>query len=229
MKARSGRFAEDTQIAHNKALEVNTRELGMEMAGTLATTKSKQLIKLKLMQPLVEALCMLCAEPCDEELDEDFQTPVYQFAAQTLDTLANHVPGNHIASPALNFCGAAVTHAEWTHRRGALAVLTAVAEGCGEVLRKHLSDVLPSVVALLADPHEKVRTMATMAVSEFAIRLQPNILEHHKLVLTGLFGALKDPNNTVRFVSGIGVASGFARVCSTCGCFDELLAAAVCC
>jgi hypothetical protein len=70
------------QIAHNKALDDNTREQGMELAAILATTKSKQLIKLKLIKPLVESLCLLTTEPCDGEVDEDFQAPIYQYAAQ---------------------------------------------------------------------------------------------------------------------------------------------------
>ena len=51
-----------------------------------------------------------------------------------------------MAAPALAFCGAAVTHAEHAYRRGGLAVLAAIAEGCGELLRRQLPAVLPAVV-----------------------------------------------------------------------------------
>jgi HEAT repeat protein len=59
-----------------------------------------------------------------------------------------------------------------------MMVCAVLAEGSAEALRKRLGQVLPALLAGLADPHHDVRGAAAFALGQFAEWLQVGVLLH---------------------------------------------------
>eukprot|EP00238_Polyblepharides_amylifera_P013948 CAMPEP_0196574984 /NCGR_PEP_ID=MMETSP1081-20130531/4566_1 /TAXON_ID=36882 /ORGANISM="Pyramimonas amylifera, Strain CCMP720" /LENGTH=1088 /DNA_ID=CAMNT_0041893153 /DNA_START=96 /DNA_END=3362 /DNA_ORIENTATION=+ len=186
------------QVGANTALDSSTRQQGMEVVSQLAVSKPKLLQKSKLAAPVVAALCHMCAEPTQEDDDDDYQLATHKFASQALDTVAQHIPATQVVPAVMEFCTQALPSADPNLRRAALTALAVCAEGCCEIMRKQLGTLLPPVTGMLTDPDQEVRGMSAFAVSQFAVYLQPDILEHHQTVLSGLFTVLRDPDPTVQ-------------------------------
>ena len=77
---------------------------------------------------------------------------------QTLDMLAQFIPPGHVLPVVMQFCEQALPSAEANYRRAGLAVLSVLAEGCAEPMRKQLNVLLTPVLALLADPNDQVQS-----------------------------------------------------------------------
>lgn len=79
-----------------------------------------------------------------------------------------------------------------------MMVCAVSAEGCSEALRKRLPQVLPLLLSALQDQEGDVRGVAAFALGQFSEYLQPEILEHYKDVMPGVFRLLRDPNHDVQ-------------------------------
>lgn len=77
-------------------------------------------------------------------------------------------------------------------------VLAVLAEGCAEPLRKRLPQALPLLLSALSDQASEVRGAAAFAVSQFAEWLQPDVLQHYKALIPGVFTLLRDPHKDVQ-------------------------------
>ena len=178
-------------VAGARGLEAETREQALQLLHWVARYKPKQLARQKpLLRRAVDALCAMCCEPLPEGYDEADDLPPQQMAAQALDLLALHLPGNQVLPAVWAFCGAAAQSPDKNERHAAMLALTVVAEGCADPLRKRLPDALGLLLRGLRDPDDSVRAAAAFAIGQLAEYVQPEILDHHALVLPALLEAL---------------------------------------
>jgi len=81
----------------------------------------------------------------------------------------------------------------WNDRHAALMAISAIGEGCVDIMEPELESILKLVTPHLKDPHPRVRYAACNCVgqlsTDFAPELQTN---HHHLVLTNLIPVMDD-------------------------------------
>jgi hypothetical protein len=72
--------------------------------------------------------------------------------------VALNVPSKHVFPAAMAHVQSAAGAAEPSRRASALMVVAVLAEGCAEVMRRHLGDLLQLVLAGVKDADHKVCT-----------------------------------------------------------------------
>ncbi|KAJ1444061.1 armadillo-type protein, partial [Ochromonadaceae sp. CCMP2298] len=124
------------------------------------------------------------------EEEDDSPEKEQQLLAQSIaDSMALHIPPRHFAPPAMALVAQGLSSDSTQMRKAGCYLLGVIAEGCVEVLRTSLGDILPRLLQLLSDPHPPVRESACFALGEFSNFCQPDILHHHRAILGALFGA----------------------------------------
>jgi hypothetical protein len=77
-------------------------------------------------------------------------------AAEVLDTMATSLPKKHVFPPVLHFAVSNIHNSDPNYRDAAVMSLGVISEGCYEVMKTRLEDVLSLVLESLKDK-EQVR------------------------------------------------------------------------
>lgn len=125
-------------------------------------------------------------------------TLTYCFLPQVIDTLALHLPKKQVYPPIAAFAKQAIQSPDPLFREAAVTSLGVIAEGCAEVMRKRLKELLPVILAGLRDGDKEVRGQSAFALGLFAESLQPEMVEHYEQVLPPVFDLLKDLDDEVQ-------------------------------
>lgn len=139
----------------------------------------------------------------DDDDDEDYnsEVEVQQLAQTCLDTMAISIPSKYFSQPALNLCAQCLESHDAHRRKAGCAVLGVIAEGCRDIIRQSLSQILPRLLSAVQDPEYFVRESACFALGQFSEHCQPEILYYHQSVLPVVFVALEDSRPTVQGTS----------------------------
>ncbi|KAK9818938.1 hypothetical protein WJX74_003705 [Apatococcus lobatus] len=191
-------------LASNTQLSLSLREQALATLQWIARYKPKQLAKTSCVKPILQTLCIICAESLpDDEEDAADESSAPQLASEALDVMAVNLPPKHIFPEVFAFSKAAVENTAAAVRHGAVLALLMVTEGCAAAIRKKLQDVLEVVAIAARDSEAKVREASLVAVGEMAEHCLPEFAEQSASVLPFLYSALQDP-----------VAKVQARACS---------------
>ncbi|KAK9828387.1 hypothetical protein WJX81_002836 [Elliptochloris bilobata] len=186
-------------VAGNGALELGTREAAMQVVEWVARFKPKQFARAGLVRPVVEALCLMCAEPDPPGHSADDDTlPPAKIASQALDELALSLPAKQVLPGVLDFAARAASAPEPHARMAACTVVVCVAEGCAEAVRRHMADVLQVVAAGLRDGEARVRGQAAFALGQLAAHCQPEAGRAAREALPAVVGLMRDADATVQ-------------------------------
>ncbi|CAM6009508.1 unnamed protein product [Sphagnum balticum] len=179
------------EVCSNKHLEANTRYQAIQILSWLSKYKPKTLVKHKMVGPILAVMCPILAEP-DTRNHEDEVAPEHA-AAEVLDTMAMNLPKKHIFPPVLHFSVSNCRNPDPNYRDAAVMALGVISEGCFEVMKTRLEEVLTLVLEALKDKEQVVRGAASFALGQFAEHLQPEINEYYERVLPCIFTILSDP------------------------------------
>eukprot|EP00741_Cyanophora_paradoxa_P021221 tig00000237_g20482.t1 len=186
------------EVARNAQLELNTREKALNFVCWVAQFKPKVLTKNKaLVQATLETLFRMAVEPEDDPSDADELTS-YKVGCQTVDALAQCLPPKHVFPAVWEFSSRACASPHPAERRAGQIILGVASEGCREVMRDKLNELLPVVYAGTTDGELHVREAACIALAQFAEFLQPEIFEHHANLMPVLLGLLQDAREVVQ-------------------------------
>ncbi|XP_075346845.1 importin-4 [Mycteria americana] len=170
----------------------------------LAQKRPKALLRGALLAPVLGGLLApLCAEPRpgrpDPEEEEEEgggegrggPSPRHA-AAQALDALAVGLPPEKLLQQLLPLLEQVLGSPRAGARKGGLLALGALAEGCGEPLRRrYLGPALGVLRAGLGDPESSVRGAAAFALRNLAECLQPEVRAVAAEALPAALAALK--------------------------------------
>ncbi|KAI9757641.1 MAG: hypothetical protein M4579_003366 [Chaenotheca gracillima] len=103
---------------------------------------------------------------------------------QCMDRLANKLGGQTILPPTFNWLPRMMTSSAWRDRHAALMAISAISEGCQELMVGELDKVLDLVVPALTDPHPRVRWAGCNAMGQMSTDFAGTMQEkyHHVLV-----------------------------------------------
>lgn len=153
-------------------------------------------MKYKVVHPILRVICPLLAEVNNRQ-DED-ELSMDRAAAEVLDTMAMSLPKKHVFPIVLEFAAGSCGSPDPNCREAAVMALGVISEGCFDIMKKKLHDILRVVLQSLQDPEQVVRGAASFALGQFAEHLQPEIVEHYETVLPCIFNVLSDASAEVQ-------------------------------
>ncbi|TGO38032.1 hypothetical protein BHYA_0083g00110 [Botrytis hyacinthi] len=118
---------------------------------------------------------------------------------QCMDRLANKLGGSIILAPTFNWLPRMMLSEAWRDRHAALMAISAISEGCRDLMIGELKTVLELVVPALSDQHPRVRWAGCNALgqmsTDFAGTMQE---EYHEIVVGSIIPVLKSPEPRVQ-------------------------------
>lgn len=118
---------------------------------------------------------------------------------QCMDRLANKLGGQAILQPTFNWLPRMMTSSAWRDRHAALMAISAISEGCRELMTGELDKVLDLVLPALRDPHPRVRWAGCNAVGQMSTDFSGTMQEkYHQVVLPSIIPVLESAEPRVQ-------------------------------
>jgi len=116
-----------------------------------------------------------------------------------MDRLANKLGGAVILEPTFNWLPRMMASTAWRDRHAALMAISAISEGCRDLMMRELKQVLSLVVPALKDPHPRVRWAGCNALGQMSTDFAPTMQkEYYDTVLTAIIPVLESPEPRVK-------------------------------
>lgn len=126
-----------------------------------------------------------------EDMDFDESDSNHVAGEQTMDRLANKLGGSVVLPPTFNWLPRMITSTSWRDRHAALMAISAISEGCQELMEGELDKVLDLVLPALSDPHPRVRWAGCNALGQMSTDFKGTMQsEYHQTVLPALIPVL---------------------------------------
>ena len=108
-----------------------------------------------------------------------------------MDRLANKLGGQAVLPPTFNWLPRMMQSSAWRDRHAALMAISAISEGCRDLMEGELDKVLALVVPALRDPHPRVRWAGCNALGQMSTDFAGTMQEkYHNIVLTNIIPVL---------------------------------------
>ncbi|KAF7988730.1 hypothetical protein HCN44_001303 [Aphidius gifuensis] len=186
-------------VAKNTTLEDELRVKSIEVISCLARTKTRAIVKNKLVEPIVDVLFeLLSSKPDDEndenyfaEDDDDITTSLVTIASEALHTLATNLNPDKLLPHLLKHIEPNLQTNNNYAKKASYLSLAVLAEGCAEYIRtKYLEDFLRCICQGISNQSPVVRNAALFALGQFSEHLQPEISQYAQQLLPVLFDYL---------------------------------------
>ena len=116
-----------------------------------------------------------------------------------MDRLANKLGGQTILAPTFNWLPRMMTSMAWRDRHAALMAISAISEGCRELMLGELSQVLDLVVPALQDSHPRIRWAGCNALGQMSTDFAPKMQsDFYDRVLKAIIPVLDSPEGRVK-------------------------------
>ncbi|KAI0005217.1 importin beta-3 subunit [Xylariaceae sp. FL0662B] len=134
-----------------------------------------------------------------DDFDQEESDLNHVAGEQCMDRLANKLGGETILAPTFGWLPRMMTSMAWKDRHAALMAISAISEGCRELMVKELSQVLQLVVPALKDPHPRVRWAGCQALGQMSTDFAPTMQkEYYDTVLKAIIPVLDSPEGRVK-------------------------------
>ncbi|KAI9861517.1 MAG: hypothetical protein M1824_002409 [Vezdaea acicularis] len=134
-----------------------------------------------------------------EDLDIDESDHNHVAGEQCMDRLANKLGGSTVLPPTFQWLPRMMTSSAWRDRHAALMAISAISEGCRDLMMGELDKVLDLVVPALRDPHPRVRWAGCNSLGQMSTDFAPYMQEkYHNVVLSNIIPVLKSPEPRVQ-------------------------------
>ena len=116
-----------------------------------------------------------------------------------MDRLANKLGGQAILQPAFSWIPRMMSSTAWRDRHAALMAISAISEGCRDLMVGELDQVLALVVPALRDPHPRVRYAGCNALGQMSTDFAGTMQEkYHAIVLNNIIPVLSSTEPRVQ-------------------------------
>ncbi|KAH8653307.1 armadillo-type protein [Xylariales sp. PMI_506] len=134
-----------------------------------------------------------------EDFDSEESDLNHVAGEQCMDRLANKLGGETILAPTFNWLPRMMTSMAWRDRHAALMAISAISEGCRDLMVEELSQVLNLVVPALKDAHPRVRWAGCQALGQMSTDFAPTMQKkHYDTVLKAIIPVLTSPEARVK-------------------------------
>ncbi|KAL2013974.1 hypothetical protein VTN00DRAFT_1499 [Thermoascus crustaceus] len=126
-----------------------------------------------------------------EDLDLEESDLNHVAGEQAMDRLANKLGGQVILQPTFSWVPRMMSSSAWRDRHAALMAISAISEGCRDLMIGELDQVLALVVPALQDPHPRVRYAGCNALGQMSTDFAGTMQEkYHSVVLNNIIPVL---------------------------------------
>jgi hypothetical protein len=134
-----------------------------------------------------------------EDLDQDESDLNHVAGEQCMDRLANKLGGQTVLQPTFQWLPRMITSTTWRDRHAALMAISAISEGCRDLMIGELNRVLDMVIPSLRDPHPRVQWAACNALGQMSTDFAGTMQEkYHAIVLPNIIPVLESPEPRVQ-------------------------------
>lgn len=127
-----------------------------------------------------------------EDLDVDESDMNHVAGEQCMDRLANKLGGQTLLPPTFQWLPQMMSSTAWRDRHAALMAISAISEGCHDLMLGELDKVLNLVVPALRDPHPRVRWAGCNALGQMSTDFAGTMQEkYHQIVLPAILPVLE--------------------------------------
>lgn len=134
-----------------------------------------------------------------DDFDQEESDLNHVAGEQCMDRLANKLGGETILAPTFHWLPRMMTSMAWKDRHAALMAISAISEGCRELMIKELSQVLELVVPALKDPHPRVRWAGCQALGQMSTDFAPTMQkDYYDIILKTIIPVLDSPEGRVK-------------------------------
>ncbi|EGC42195.1 karyopherin [Histoplasma capsulatum var. duboisii H88] len=126
-----------------------------------------------------------------EDLDLEESDKNHVAGEQCMDRLANKLGGKVILPATFVWVPRMMSSTSWRDRHAALMAISAISEGCRDLMEGELDQVLALVAPALQDPHPRVRFAGCNALGQMSTDFAPTMQEkYHSIVLGNILPVL---------------------------------------
>ena len=134
-----------------------------------------------------------------EDLDVEESDLNHVAGEQCMDRLANKLGGGAVLPPTFQWLPRMMTSAAWRDRHAALMAISAISEGCRDLMVGELDKVLDLVVPALRDSHPRVRWAGCNALGQMSTDFSGTMqTKYHNVVLTNIIPVLDAPEPRIQ-------------------------------
>ncbi|GAB0131840.1 hypothetical protein EsDP_00000297 [Epichloe bromicola] len=134
-----------------------------------------------------------------DDLDQDESDQNHVAGEQTMDRLANKLGGQTILAPTFNWLPRMMNSMAWRDRHAALMAISAISEGCRDLMIGELSQVLDLVIPALQDTHPRVRWAGCNALGQMSTDFAPKMqTDFYDRILKAVIPVLNSPEARVK-------------------------------
>ncbi len=134
-----------------------------------------------------------------DQLDVEESDLNHVAGEQCMDRLANKLGGQAVLPPTFSWLPRMMTSTNWRDRHAALMAISAISEGCRDLMIGELDKVLDLVIPALRDPHPRVRWAGCNALGQMSTDFAGTMQEkYHQVVLTNIIPVLDSPETRIQ-------------------------------
>ena len=134
-----------------------------------------------------------------EDLDVEESDQNHVVGEQCMDRLANKLGGPAMLPPTFTWLPRMISSQSWRDRHAALMAISAISEGCRDLMVGELDKVLDLVVPALRDPHPRVRWAGCNALGQMSTDFAGTMQEkYHQIVLPNIIPVLDAPEPRIQ-------------------------------
>ena len=134
-----------------------------------------------------------------DDLDQEESDQNHVAGEQTMDRLANKLGGQTILAPTFNWLPRMMNSMAWRDRHAALMAISAISEGCRDLMIGELGQVLDLVIPALQDAHPRVRWAGCNALGQMSTDFAPKMQsDYYDRILKAIVPVLNSPEARVK-------------------------------
>lgn len=193
-------------VVQEKDLGDQTRQNALELLATFADTAPNMCKKdpIYTTEMVTQCLSLMTDIGIDDEdasewndsddLDMDESDLNHVAGEQCMDRLANRLGGSVVLAPTFQWLPRMMNSSSWRDRHASLMAISAISEGCREMMEGELDKILDLVVPALIDQHPRVRWAGCNALGQMSTDFAGTMQEkYHRIVLTSIIPVLDSP------------------------------------
>jgi hypothetical protein len=191
------------QVGTRRDVAIQTRERFLATIEVIAEFRNadlRRLCKQGAVEMIVRAAFTLLVEP---PVNEEFDAPAtvagpapgdddnvdgddleaYHIGTRILSSIANELPSRYVYPIVAEAARVCLASGDMPSARAGLLALGVISEGCEELIKPDLAQVLPAVFSASAAPSTAVREAAVTCLALMAESLVPEVLSFHEQIL----------------------------------------------
>ncbi|KAF1824854.1 ARM repeat-containing protein [Dissoconium aciculare CBS 342.82] len=199
------------KMIQDKQLEDPARQNAMELMATFADFSPKMCKSDKdyVTDMVTQCLAFMAEVGADDEdaeewlaaedIDFDETDTNHVAGEQVMDRLANKIGGKDLLPPTFIWLPRMLETGSWRDKHAALMCISAISEGCQDLMEAELESVLRLLMPSLEDPHPRVRWAACNALGQMSTDFKGTMqTKWHQVVLPALISILQAPEPRVQ-------------------------------